>query len=81
MCLPVQCSVTLCPIDVNENVHIHYVLDSFFFISYIIAFLAQLNPLFGPTIKNGIAGHMRMVWSGIIDDSKSPCKFKLTFFD
>ena len=45
------------------------------FTSYLIAFLAQLNPLFGPIIKNGIVGHMRKVWSGIpTADFKYPCK-------
>lgn len=30
--------------------------------SWLIAFLAQLNPLFGPEVSNEVAGHMRKVW-------------------
>lgn len=30
---------------------------------WLIAFLAQLNPLFGPEVKNALAAHMRRVWS------------------
>ena len=31
---------------------------------WLIAFLAQLNPLFGPEVSNAVAGHMRRVWLG-----------------
>ena len=45
-------------------------------ISYLIAFLAQLSPLFGPIIPNAIVGHMRKVWSGLNEgmNTKYPCK-------
>lgn len=47
------------------------------FTSYLIAYLAQLNPLIGPVVKTGIAGHMRKVWSGQSEamNEHNPCKF------
>lgn len=44
--------------------------------SWLIAFLAQLNPLFGPEVKNALAAHMRRAWLGFeaSDNSKYPCK-------
>lgn len=34
--------------------------------SWLIAFLAQLNPLVAPQVDVGIAGHMRKVWANSI---------------
>ena len=47
--------------------------------SYLIAYLAQLNPLFGPIIKNGIVGHMRQVWTpyGADSNAEHVCKLKV----
>lgn len=44
--------------------------------SWLIAFLAQVNPLFGPEVKNALAAHMRKVWSGFNETSNAlyPCK-------
>jgi len=46
------------------------------FFSWLIAFLAQLNPLFGPEVPNDIAGHMRKVWDGFTEEDNydKPCK-------
>ena len=42
--------------------------------SWLIAFLAQINPLIGPTVKNTIAGHMRKAWSSNPVDYTHPCE-------
>lgn len=49
-------------------------LDMMF--SWLIAFLAQLNPLIGPIVKNALAAHMRRAWSGLTDadNLKYPCE-------
>ena len=33
------------------------------YISWLLAFLAQLNPLTGPQLEEGVAYHIREVWS------------------
>jgi hypothetical protein len=48
----------------------------------LIAFLAQLNPLFGPEVKNALAAHMRKAWLGFNTTSNKlyPCKEAVQFF-
>ena len=43
--------------------------------SWLIAFLSQLNPLFGPELDVPVAGHVRKEWNGFGDteNSKFPC--------
>ena len=44
-------------------------------LSWLIAFLAQLNPLVGPNIPNAIAGHIRRAWLGwSMDDTYKTCE-------
>ncbi|CAI8033173.1 V-type proton ATPase subunit e 1 [Geodia barretti] len=34
------------------------------YVFWLIAFLAQLNPLIGPEVPNAVAAHMRRAWLG-----------------
>ncbi len=51
--------------------------------SWLIAFLAQLNPLFGPDVSNALAAHMRRAWSGFndADNDQYPCKLNRMTLD
>lgn len=68
--------INIIVINVVLNWVFLFCLDSSGLFSWLIAFLAQLNPLFGPEVKNDLAAHMRRAWQGYneTDNKAYPCE-------
>ncbi len=57
--------------------HMWFVSLTTLSLSWLVAFLTQLNPLIGPNVHTGVAAHIRREWNGFGDQENIDYKCKL----